>query len=118
MIRFPVLCAAAIVTFGAAMFAGGPDAGGPEGPPLRLVSVRAGGLEGPPLRLDGGVVEADLQVRLAARQAEQPAAATAAVSERELLKRYCVTCHNDALKTGGLTLASVDPDRPETDAEI
>jgi hypothetical protein len=52
------------------------------------------------------------------QQTPRPAAATAAASERELLKRYCVTCHNDALKTGGLTLASVNPDRPETDAEV
>src|SRR5688572_32891660 len=98
MIRFPTLFAFGIVAFGAAMFAGGP--------------------EGPPLRLDRGVVEADLQVRLIAPQAEQSAQPTAVASERELLKRYCVTCHNDALKTGGLTLASVNPDRPETDAEI
>jgi hypothetical protein len=96
MIRFPTLCAFGIVAFGVAMFAGGP-----EGPPLPAFAKATA-----------------RQAQTLAAPTQQPAEATAAVSERELLKRYCVTCHNDALKTGGLTLASVNPDRPETDAEI
>lgn len=41
----------------------------------------------------------------------------ATASPREVLERYCLTCHNDALKTGGLTLASVNVDNPAADAE-
>jgi mono/diheme cytochrome c family protein len=33
------------------------------------------------------------------------------------LQKYCVTCHNDRLKTGGLTLAAVDVEHPATNAE-
>ena len=100
MNRFPTLCAFGIVALGVA-FVGAETA-----------------------RVDAPVMVADLptfakapagkQVRLV-QQSAQP---TAVASERELLKRYCVTCHNDALKTGGLTLSSVNPDRPETDAEV
>jgi hypothetical protein len=34
------------------------------------------------------------------------------------LQKYCVTCHNDRLKTGGLTLANVDVEHPEANPEI
>jgi len=37
------------------------------------------------------------------------APASAAQDPRALLKQYCVTCHNDRLKTGGLSLAELDP---------
>ena len=40
------------------------------------------------------------------------AAAQSAVSaspERTAINQYCVSCHNDRSKTGGLSLASVDP---------
>ena len=39
-------------------------------------------------------------------------------SQRELLNRYCVTCHNDTAKTGGLTLSKMDVDHPAADAEV
>jgi hypothetical protein len=39
-------------------------------------------------------------------------------SPRALLNRYCLTCHNDTAKTGGLTLAKMDVDRPATDPEV
>src|SRR5262245_22623765 len=42
--------------------------------------------------------------RLAAVQAPAPAS-----PERTLVNQYCVTCHNDRMKTGGLSLASLDP---------
>lgn len=31
------------------------------------------------------------------------------VNQRELVQKYCVTCHSDRVKTGGLTLESLDP---------
>ena len=36
------------------------------------------------------------------------AATLTAASERALLDRYCVVCHSDKLKTGGLTLQKID----------
>ena len=38
-------------------------------------------------------------------------------SNRALLTEYCVTCHNDRAKTGGLTLENLDIDHPEANAE-
>jgi hypothetical protein len=35
-----------------------------------------------------------------------------------LLRRYCVTCHNDTRKTGGLSLATFDVGRAAQDAEV
>ena len=41
------------------------------------------------------------------RAAAEPA--PAAPDNRALLKRYCVTCHNERAKTGGLSLEGLDP---------
>jgi len=41
-----------------------------------------------------------------------------ASSQKALLTQYCVTCHNDTAKTGGLSLAELDIDKPETNAEV
>src|SRR5215510_15274811 len=40
------------------------------------------------------------------------------VSPREVLDRYCIRCHDDRLRTAGLSLAGLDPDRPGERAEI
>ena len=40
-------------------------------------------------------------------RSQQPAV-SAAPSHRAVLDRYCVTCHNQRAKTGGLTLDNVD----------
>ncbi len=48
----------------------------------------------------------------------QPAAPTAgAETAHATVQKYCVTCHSDRLKTGGLTLASVDVEHPSARAE-
>jgi len=39
-------------------------------------------------------------------------------SSRDLLNRYCVTCHNERLKTAGLTLDQVDPDHVGSSVEL
>ncbi len=39
-------------------------------------------------------------------------------SQRQFLDRYCATCHNDRLKTGGLSLDQVDVSRPEAQPEL
>ena len=49
--------------------------------------------------------------------AHQPASASAE-SGAALLKTYCVGCHNDKSKAGGLTLAAFDPARPEQSADV
>ena len=56
----------------------------------------------------------------------RPAAVQAAASEpaparpRAVLDRYCITCHNDRLRTGGLTLdaSSVDAAYPSRHADV
>ena len=44
--------------------------------------------------------------------------ATEVSSAQTLLNRYCITCHNDRLETGGLSLQSVDPAHVDQHAEI
>jgi len=60
-----------------------------------------------------------VQVRTSAQgdaaSAGRPPAAT---SQRQFLDRYCTTCHNDRLKTGGLSLDLVDPSRPGSQSEL
>src|SRR6478736_2957707 len=41
--------------------------------------------------------------------ARQNAPVESASADRALLDRYCVTCHNGRLKTGGLALDTADP---------
>jgi hypothetical protein len=53
-------------------------------------------------------------VRAAAPQ--QPAATTA--PERATLDKYCVTCHNDRLRTGGLSLQQIDLRNVPADTEL
>src|SRR5262245_7343426 len=41
-----------------------------------------------------------------------------ASSQQAILKEYCLTCHNDRSKIGGLTLESLDVDHPEANPEV
>ena len=50
-------------------------------------------------------------------QAQAPAPVTAS-PQKALINQYCVTCHNDRVKTGGLTLADFDPDAASQHAEV
>jgi mono/diheme cytochrome c family protein len=54
--------------------------------------------------------------------AQQPvtpvAGSSQASTQRQLLDRYCVTCHNDRTKTAGLTLQHVDPSRPDAAPDV
>ncbi|MEO8258639.1 MAG: DUF1592 domain-containing protein [Acidobacteriota bacterium] len=45
-------------------------------------------------------------------QGQTPPASAPGPSPRAVLDQYCVTCHSDAAKTGGLTLARLDPEHP------
>src|SRR5262245_39648676 len=44
---------------------------------------------------------------------QQPAS-----SQQELVNKYCVTCHNEKAKTGGVVLEKIDVDHPATNAEV
>src|SRR4051794_36493201 len=46
------------------------------------------------------------------------AAAAPAADHNAVIKRYCVTCHSDARKTGGLSLASFDVTHASQNAEV
>ena len=48
----------------------------------------------------------------------RPAAAQGAPSTHPLFGRYCVTCHNDRLQTGGLSLEHVDAGEVGANAEV
>src|SRR5262245_31797475 len=39
-------------------------------------------------------------------------------SDRELVQKYCLTCHNERTKTGGLVLENLDPSDTAAHAEI
>jgi len=55
---------------------------------------------------------------ISGQQEQPPVAPVSDLSPRAVLNQYCVTCHSDAAKTGGLTLARLDLDHPAADAEI
>jgi mono/diheme cytochrome c family protein len=48
----------------------------------------------------------------------QPASPVAAPSPRALVGQYCVYCHNDKLKSGGITLTQLDVTHPDQNAEL
>jgi hypothetical protein len=60
-------------------------------------------------------------VRRRATSSPSPSAASTGAppsSHRRLLDRYCVTCHNERLKTAGLRLDEIDVTRPGVEPEI
>ena len=46
------------------------------------------------------------------------ASVSASSNHRQVLDKYCVTCHNERAKTGGLNLERIDPSRPAADPEV
>jgi hypothetical protein len=52
---------------------------------------------------------------------EQPSSVSVtrtALSRQAFLERYCLTCHNERLRTGGLALDSLDSAKPHANAEV
>src|SRR5258708_3462274 len=47
-----------------------------------------------------------------------PNASPAAATQRALLNRYCVACHNQKLKTAGLSLDNLDIEKRGESAEV
>jgi len=56
-------------------------------------------------------------LRAASPQVSSPAPSSLS-THRALLDQYCVTCHNQRSKTGGLALDALDPARPADHAEV
>lgn len=52
-----------------------------------------------------------------AATAKPPVRAAAPVADAALIKTYCIGCHRETRKSGGLTLASFDAAHPEQDVE-
>jgi mono/diheme cytochrome c family protein len=64
-------------------------------------------------------MSADQVVRRSTTGSSSPSAASAPPStHRRLLDQYCVTCHNERLKTAGLRLDQIDVSRPEIEPEV
>ncbi|OFW34336.1 MAG: hypothetical protein A3J28_13905 [Acidobacteria bacterium RIFCSPLOWO2_12_FULL_60_22] len=57
-------------------------------------------------------------IQAAKPQQPSSAPASAAPQHRATLNRYCVTCHNDRLKTSGLTLEKIDVENVPAGAEV
>ena len=47
-----------------------------------------------------------------------PAGPSPTSSQRQFLDRYCATCHNARLKSGGLSLVEADLSRPDAQPEL
>jgi len=60
-----------------------------------------------------------VQMNISAQQRNAaPAGASQTSSQRQFLDRYCVSCHNEKLKNGGLSLVQVDLSKPGTQSEL
>src|SRR4029453_5831360 len=60
-----------------------------------------------------------LQAQTSAQPASSvPGAVTPASNPRRLVDRYCVTCHNERLKTADLKLDRIDVDNPGANANV
>jgi mono/diheme cytochrome c family protein len=57
------------------------------------------------------------QASAAPQQAARPAPAPAVTAERALVDKYCVTCHNQRVKTAGLTLDTLSLSDPTSGAQ-
>src|SRR6202043_1268801 len=65
-----------------------------------------------------GIVLAGVTYLQAARQEPASPEAPPATTQRALLNRYCVTCHNEKLKTAGLMLDKMDVEHVGAGAEV
>src|SRR5499426_129083 len=67
-------------------------------------------------------ISSALCLALVHMQAQTPVAGVdqspATSSQRQFLDRYCATCHNDRLKTGGLSLEHLEVSRPDAQPEV
>ena len=71
------------------------------------------------LCLGGCLVLLFASVQTSARQSPAPVASSdTRTTVQPVLDKYCVTCHNQRLRTAGLTLDAVDSAAPASNAEL
>src|SRR5215471_8265800 len=63
--------------------------------------------------INTGLIVGSLALLLTSTLGQQPAS-----SQQELVNKYCVTCHNERAKTGGIVLEKMDVDHPAANAEL
>ena len=68
--------------------------------------------------LVGGLAVAVLGGSVVSASAQDPSTPAAAGSHAAAVNRYCVSCHNEKLKTGDLVLNNVDAENPAAAPEI
>src|ERR1700730_7801122 len=60
-----------------------------------------------------------VQVNISAQQSNvAPAGPAPTATQRQFLDRYCASCHNEKLKTGGLSLVQVDLSKRGAQSEL
>ena len=64
------------------------------------------------------LVSGSLVLLAASGASAQPAAAPTEVPARAVVNQYCASCHNDKLQSGGVSLARLDFDHAENQAEL
>jgi mono/diheme cytochrome c family protein len=77
----------------------------------RLTSIRA-------LLIGGWIAAAVSSAEIRAGQSERQRASSASTARQAVLDQYCLTCHNQKLRTAGLALDVLDAARPSADAEV
>src|SRR5215471_1351947 len=63
--------------------------------------------------INTGLIVGSLVLVFTTTHGQQPAS-----SQQELVNKYCVTCHNERAKTGGIVLERMDVDHPAANAEL
>src|SRR6266849_8686593 len=74
-------------------------------------------IRGRPLVLVSCTVASSLLLAAPPQQPPSGSIPSAATPQRALLDKYCATCHNEKLKTGGLSLQAADVADPPADAQ-
>ena len=118
---FGSLAAVAFVVAAAVIPASGSPAGTPAAPPgTGGQSAHAPAAQAPAAAARAGATAEAAATEAAGGAAAAATEAAGAAAPRAILDRYCVTCHNDRLRTGGLSLdaAAVDAAEPSRHAGI
>ena len=66
----------------------------------------------------GAFAIAYVAVEAARQDGSTPAPAASAAAQRAVLNRYCISCHNEKVKTGGLALDTIDVDRIDENTAV
>jgi mono/diheme cytochrome c family protein len=92
-----------------------PSSGQPAGSKLRLTPS----LSSVALVLGGSIATVLTSVQISARQSPSalPIASPAPASQA-VLDQYCIGCHNQRLRTGGLVLESLDATKPQANPDV